>query len=655
MHQGGLPYRPGIDGLRALAVTAVVLYHLGWSGLPGGFLGVDVFFVISGYLITSLLADAADHRALSLRTFWVRRARRLLPALVALLVGVSVWTSVAAPDAVARLRADLPAGLGYLTNWWLVVRDESYFEVFGRPPLLRHLWSLAVEEQFYVVFPLLAAPLLRRGVRRTRLIVGALAVAAGSTLLMAAMWSPGTDPSRVWYGTDTRAAALFVGVALALAWPAGRLRRTVPRSARRLLDGVGALGLVSLVALMVTLREDDAELYRGGFLAASVASALVIAVAAHPASNLGWLLGRRPLRWLGTRSYAVYLWHWPVIQLVSPLVLQVGVTLVLSELSWRFVEQPFRAGRAAAWWRTRAALPRLRALGAATVAAGVLAAMLAAAPDETRPELLAGMDLSTSTTLVAIPRPSTTSTSAGPTTTPSTAPAVAAPTTSAAPTTALPAPPPAPSTTPQGPVLAVGDSVMLAAQQALVDAGGGRVWVDAAVARQVSDGLDVLQQYRDNGTLASVSAVVVHLGTNGPLRAPELERLLEILAGVPRVVLVTVRVPRPWEGESNANVHAGVARSPAMRLADWYQVSAQPGMLGDDGVHPSPSGARAFATAILEQSADAPPPPSTTTTTTAPPPPPPESTTTTTAPPPTTTSPAPTTTTTTVAVVPAPD
>jgi len=633
MHQGGaLPHRPGVDGLRALAVVAVVLYHLGWSGLPAGFLGVDVFFVISGYLITSLLVTSADHGRLSLVDFWRRRIRRLVPALLALLAGVSVWVLLAAPDAAQRLRDDLPAGLGYLTNWWLIVRDQSYFEVFGRPPLLRHLWSLAVEEQFYVLFPLFAAPLLRAPRRRRALVVASLAIAGASTLLMGAMWSSTSDPSRVWYGTDTRAAPLFIGVALALTWPITALRSTVARSARRVLDGIGATSLVALAVLMATLHEDDAALYHGGFLVAAVASALVIAVAAHPASNLGWLLGLRPLRWLGTRSYAVYLWHWPVIQLVDPLVLQLGITVAASELSFRFVEQPVREGRLGEWWRRQPGLPRMRVAAGGGAVAVLLVALLSAAPAEERPELLVGIDLTTPTTLARIP--TTTSTTAASTTT-SSAPAVAPP------TTAAPAPPPA--TVPQTTVLAIGDSVMLAAHPAMVEVSQGRVWVDAAVARHVDDSLDVLQRYRENGSLASVSAVVLHLGTNGKVEPHHLDRLVSLVEGVPRVVLVNVRVPKPWEGEVNAALAGGATRTPAMRLADWYAVSGQPNMLGDDGVHPTRTGARAYATVILEQCADAPaptttttaapPPPSTTTTTTAPPPPPAETTTTTVGPP----------------------
>ena len=634
MHQGGaLPHRPGVDGLRALAVAAVVLYHLGWSGLPAGFLGVDVFFVVSGYLITSLLTESADRGELSLKRFWVRRARRLLPALLALLVGLSLGVLLGAHDAATRLRDDLPAGLGYLTNWWLVIRDQSYFEVFGRPPLLRHLWSLAVEEQFYVLFPLVVVPLLRRRTSRHRLALGALAVAGASTLLMGAMWSSTSDPSRVWYGTDTRAAPLFVGVALAFAWPITHLRDTVARSARRVLDGIGIVALLALVALMATLHEDDAALYHGGFLLAAVASALVVAVVAHPASDLGWLLGLRPLRWLGTRSYAVYLWHWPVIQLVDPLVLQLGVTLVLSELSFRFVEQPVRDGRFGAWWRSQPQLPRLRVVAGSGAVATLLVALLTAAPSESRPELLVGMDLSTATTLARIP--TTTSTTMAPTTTTST---TATPP-STAPTTVAPAQP-AP-TVPQATVLAIGDSVMLAAQHAIAELGAGHVWVDAAVGRQIDDGLDVLQRYREQGSLAAVSAVVIHLGTNGAFKPEQLDRLLALVEGVPRVVLINVRVPKPWEGESNATINAGSTRTPATRLADWYGISSDPNLLGDDGVHPTRTGARAYATAMLEQCADAapPPPPPTTTSTTAPPPattapPPPESTTTTAPPPP---------------------
>ena len=224
-----LGYQPGLDGLRAVAVVAVLLYHFGVSWLPGGFLGVEVFFVISGYLITSLLLAEwrADH-GIALGSFWARRARRLLPALFAMLAVVSAAALIFAPDAVPELRRGIPAALVYMTNWYEIVRKQSYFARFGRPPLLLHLWSLAVEEQFYLIWP----PLLLLGVRRTRgrrrpRVYAALGGAAASALAGYLLYHPGVDPSRVYYGTDTRASGLLLGAVLAMGWTPSRLVKTI--------------------------------------------------------------------------------------------------------------------------------------------------------------------------------------------------------------------------------------------------------------------------------------------------------------------------------------------------------------------------------------------------------------------------------------------
>src|ERR671913_1335333 len=217
-----LSYSPGLDGLRALAVMAVLLYHadLGW--IPGGFLGVEVFFVISGYLITALLlAEWRTEGSVDVKAFWMRRARRLLPALYVLLVATLAYAVVFLPGEVAGLRADVLAALGYVTNWYLVLGHESYFEAIGRPSLLKHLWSLAVEEQFYLLWPLVVAFPLSVGARRwrqRRVLIVALTGAAASAVLMAALYRPEVDPSRLYFGTDTRATGLLVGAALAFAW-----------------------------------------------------------------------------------------------------------------------------------------------------------------------------------------------------------------------------------------------------------------------------------------------------------------------------------------------------------------------------------------------------------------------------------------------------
>ncbi|MGH2686737.1 MAG: acyltransferase family protein, partial [Actinomycetota bacterium] len=608
--RAAVPHRPGIDGLRALAVAAVVAYHAEATWLPAGFLGVDVFFVISGYLICSLILAEHDQTGqVSLGAFWRRRARRLLPALFALLAGVTVAAIAVAPDAVSRLRGDVVAALAYVSNWWQIIGDQSYFDSFGRPPLLRHLWSLAVEEQFYLVFPVAMAVGLRVfGRHRGALVAAAVALGGASALLMAAMFSPADDPSRVYYGTDTRAVGLFAGVALAAVWPPGRLQETVRTSARVVLDGLGVLSVVALVALMGTLGDASPGLYRGGFAVTAVASAVAIAVAAHPASRFGQVLSREPFQWIGTRSYAIYLWHWPVFMVTRPdldmslrgvplLGLRLAATGLLAEASWRLVEQPVRSGAALRWWREAGGIVRARAvLGGAVTCLLVAGGLLVAAPPAP-PELLA--DGETAVVPVLPPEPSSTvPTSAPPTTVATTAttappttatiaPAVSPPTTKPAPTTA-PAPPPPP---PEGAVLAIGDSVMLSGRYALTAQSAGNVYIDARVARQADEGIDALQGYRDRGELARFSAVVIHLGTNGPLRNEHFARLAQLVEGVPRVVVVNVRVPRRWEGESNGTIGGSVPQHPAMRLADWYAASGEPGTLGSDGVHPTRRGA----------------------------------------------------------------
>ena len=609
-------YRPGIDGLRALAVTAVLLYHAGVEWLPGGFLGVDVFFVISGYLICSLLlSEHTRTGSVRLGDFWLRRARRLLPAVVALLVGTAIAALVGAPDAATRLRGDLVAALAYASNWWQVVGGESYFESMGRPPLLLHLWSLAVEEQFYLVFPVVVAVAFRVvGRRRRTLAAAALAVGGASALLMAAMYDPGGDPSRVWYGTDTRAVGLCLGVALAFVWSPWRLRYDIAPGARRVLDVVGGAALVALVVLMMQLDEFDPALYRGGFALTALVSCVVVAVAAHPATWLGCVLGLRPLRWLGLRSYAVYLWHWPVYQLLRPeldvglgwgttFALRLAITAALAELSWRLVEQPFRRGVVVPRWRTWPAATRARAATVAVAVGLVLVVGLASVQPPATPSLFASSTAAASAASGTFDPATGTTTTTSTTTTavpPTTAPAVA-PTPTAVPTTAAPPPPPPPQPGPlPAPVLMIGDSVMLAAKNALVRAVPS-VWIDAAVGRQVDEGLDALQAYRDAGNLAKFPAVVVHLGTNGPLGPNHFERLTQLLAGVPRVVVLDVRVPRRWESLSYDTIHAGVAAHPAqMRVVRWRDATADPALLRDDGVHPTAPGMDLYARLVTE-------------------------------------------------------
>jgi peptidoglycan/LPS O-acetylase OafA/YrhL/CubicO group peptidase (beta-lactamase class C family) len=357
-----LPYLPGLDGLRALAVVAVLLYH---ADLPvrGGFLGVESFFVLSGFLITALLlAEWRRNGRIDLATFWARRARRLLPALLLVLAATHALATVLLRGDTPTLRGDSLAALGYVMNWHLIFGGQSYFDPMVRPTLLQHLWSLAVEEQFYLFWPLLFAAGMRF-LRPRGLLLATLATAAASVALMAWLFQPGADPSRIYYGTDTRASALLIGVALALVWSPGGAPAAESRRAGRLLDLAGALALGGLIAASTWLYESHPLMYRGGFALVALGTALLIVAATHPRARLApALLGCGPLRWIGTRSYAVYLWHWPIFSVTRPhqdvpfggwplLALRLAIVLALAELSYRFVETPTRRGAIERAWR----------------------------------------------------------------------------------------------------------------------------------------------------------------------------------------------------------------------------------------------------------------------------------------------------------------
>jgi len=357
---------PGLDGLRAIAVLAVIAYHLDFGWAPGGLLGVGVFFTLSGYLITDLLLGTrAATGSLKLGEFWIRRARRLLPALFLMIAVVVAWVTLFERSFLSGLRSDVIAATFYVSNWWNIVREASYFARFGPPPPLEHLWSLAVEEQFYLIWPWL----LWLGLSLTRkrpVITGVtltgltLALSTASAIAMWVLYQPGIDPTRVYEGTDTRAFGLLLGAALAMVWPSRGLSASLATRWRVLLDGVGVAGLVVMALLIWRTSEYSPFLYHGGIVLLSVATAATVAALVHPASWLGVAVGWKPLRWLGVRSYGIYLWHWPIIVLTAPSLLaeaslslqalQVTATIVIAALSWRFFEEPIRRGAIGRLW-----------------------------------------------------------------------------------------------------------------------------------------------------------------------------------------------------------------------------------------------------------------------------------------------------------------
>ncbi len=610
-----LPYRPGLDGLRALAVAGVVLYHAGVSWMPGGFLGVDVFFVLSGYLITSLLlAERRREGSVGFKAFWLRRARRLLPAVLLVIFVCLLAASTIARDDLARTRGDALASLVYLTNWHLIAASHSYFNAFGRPSLLQHLWSLAVEEQFYLFWPLVLLGSLKLVGRRWTIVLIVL-LALASTVLMWSLYNPNQDPSRVYYGTDTRAATLLVGALLAFAWPLGGFRDEVSPRAARVLDGVGCVALLGVLAFFVRVQDYDPWLYRGGFLLIALCTAVLIAVVVHPASMLGRALGTRTLRWLGVRSYGIYLWHWPVMMLTRPgidvpwrgtfvILTQIALTVALAALSYRYVEMPVRAGaaqrRLRAWLDAHTPRERLRwtagSLSGCALVLGLMLGLPAPGSAVGSGQTATPAALVRAANLADVLRGEgggATGAGAGtgtgdPGGAPLSASALAGQDGDADVGATA-------GSLPSGPILALGDSVMLGCALVLEQRLGSRLRVDAIVGRQAADTIERIAEYRAEGALPQT--VIVQLGDNGPVWYANMQRLRTVLSGVQHVVIVNVRVARSWQNEVNSQLASYVSSWPQAVLANWYAHSSV-GLLVD-GVHPSVPGRSIYANVIV--------------------------------------------------------
>jgi peptidoglycan/LPS O-acetylase OafA/YrhL len=634
---GLLPYLAGLDGIRAVAVAGVLAYHGGAAAYRGGFLGVEVFFVLSGYLITALLLGEWDrNERIALGPFWIRRARRLLPALFAFLAGTTLLAALVASDALAKIREGFLSAVFYVANWGTIARGESYGDAFDRPSFLAHLWSLAVEEQFYLLWPLLLAAGLRYLGRRWTL----RAVVAGWALSTAWMWwlanglADFADPSRIYLGTDTRAAGLLMGAAVAFLWRPWTAVGAEPRwrSLRNRMDLLGLAGVLGILFLFRTAEFSAtptpgqvAWLYPWGFVATGVATLAVVVAVTTPGSRAGRVLGNRAFRAVGVRSYAIYLWHFPVFAVTRPRVdvtiegftlwvVRLGSTAVLTELSYRLVERPVREKRFLAGLAAlRTAPPRRLAAQAAGALVGVLLVVgglqaIAIDHDETVDAVAAP---ATSSSVPAPGGSASTSapTETGGTTTPTAGGSSSTGSTEATASTLQPgvsevevpatSVAEALSVTPTYPpgVTFIGDSVLLGASPelqarmptAVVDAHQGRQWWEAAAD---------LRTMAAEGRLTS--HVVLHLGNNGTLTDELFDEVMAALAGVERVSVLTVRVPREWEGTVNDAIWRADARYPNVDVIDWRSLSdGHPEYFGSDGVHVGSTGRVAYADFVL--------------------------------------------------------
>jgi peptidoglycan/LPS O-acetylase OafA/YrhL len=533
-----------------------------------------------------------------------------------MLLAVATYTLLFVPDAVSKLKGQFVAAIFYVTNWYLIVQKISYFEQFGRPSPLTHLWSLAVEEQFYLVWPIVFLLLLKHFRDRVnQLALTILGGALASSLLMAVLYNAGSDPSRVYFGTDTRASGLLVGAALAVVWRPWESRRR-PHANRGLLADLGgytALGFV--LFFCVVCSETGPFLYRGGFLVVSLMSGLLIACCVSISNRLLHQgLGARPFVWVGQRSYGIYLWHWPIFVMTRPgvdvpfrgvtdLGFRLLLTGVAASLSYRYVEMPIRHGALGRWWAVYKASEgdRRRDLGRqagalacvmAVFVGGVGVAVARHAPVESELQRTldaAGKDPSSQagsqhgpTTTASTPVATTTLAAA------TSIPGARSPTSAAAPTTLVPFAAHAP--------FAVGDSVMLGAYKALQQAIPG-IRVDAKVGRQWSAGQQLLSVLKANGQLGDT--VIIHLGNNGVLNSTEFASMMKVLASVPHVVILDIRVDQAYQDNVNTLLRTNAAKYPNVRLLDWYAYSTgHGGWFYDDGTHLRPTGAAAYASYI---------------------------------------------------------
>ena len=599
---------PGLDGLRGIAVLAVIIYHADVSLLVGGFLGVDVFFVLSGFLITSLLIDELTRtNTVDRARFYLRRIRRLMPALFLVLFFSVLVSGLFVLDAAYHVRRDLPWAITFVLNWSYLFFEQSYFVNISRPPLLQHLWSLSIEEQFYVIWPIMLIGLYKVKIGnitpRAKIFIASAVLAIASTAWMIQLsvsngFPIPNDPSRVYFGTDTHAMGLLVGCATAALWRSERLNEKLTPDRTTAMNALGLLSLGGLAYFFVFVSELNEFLYRGGFLVLSILTAILVVVAAHPGLKFGSRLGNPVLKWFGDRSYGIYLWHWPIfvlmrsgidIQWSDPVAfaVKIAIVLVISDLSYRFVEMPIRQGaigsRLTIWRAAGVPRPQARTLMTTAVTVVVLSASLVGiyrvpVPDAGNLTGIGGIT-AIDEDPVAVVKPAVE---------PNSDPLISAQQAAEVRNEIQAKIPP----------VIFGDSVVLGARESL-KAVIGKISIDAAVSRQPEEIAERIRARRDERRLGP--DVVIHMGTNGIVQEEDLKPILEELRDRNRVVVVNVRVPRVWMKPTNEMIASLVGQYPNVRLADWNAVSkGKKGYFAPDGVHLTKKGAKVFGTLVNE-------------------------------------------------------
>jgi len=558
---------PGLDGLRALAVLSVIAYHLNLPFTTGGFLGVTVFFVLSGYLITSLLVWEYDTTAsIDLKHFWIRRAKRLLPAMFLLLAILNLLIPLIRPELITTLRNDSIAGIFYYSNWHYIFQHVSYFESFGTTSLLTHFWSLAIEEQFYIVWAIVFFLCFVTFKKQEKVLKWTMIATVLSILVMIILYKPSLDPSRVYYGTDTRLFSLLIGASFALILPSHQLSLTSDKKRKWTFEIIGIAGLLVYFIMMVSTNQYQPFIYRGGMVLVSITTALLVLSIALPSSTLlHTALSFQPLKWIGKRSYGIYLWHYPVITLFNSKVNTVephywkalgefSLILVLASLSYTYVEQPIRKGVFP--------FPKKQSFTAiAAVCVALVAVNIFVSPPKQTAELAKNQIV--------------------------TKEALAESKQKAVPTEAD-------SKTPS--ITAIGDSVLINPIPYLKDHYPSMV-IDAKVGRQMWHVNDIVTQLKEKKQLGDI--VLIELGTNGAFSENNLTDALDSIGKNRKVFLVNTPVPKPWGPIVNKTLKNVAKKYSNVSILDWQTKSANHAdYFISDGVHLKPKGAEAFANMI---------------------------------------------------------
>lgn len=645
--QGGRSrYLPALDGIRALAVVAVVLYHLNFTWIQGGLLGVTMFFVISGYIITRLLLNEFEQSGrIDLKSFWIRRTRRLLPAIGVLMVVTIVLCTFFNHVMLTKMRPDILPSLFFVNNWWQIAQNVSYFDALGDPSPLTHFWSLAIEEQFYLIWPPLLLGLLSMHVKKPTVRRIVLGLAAVSALAMTLLYNPAVDPSRIYYGTDTRVFSLLLGVWLAFIPPrdmsparlahalgldllankvkaaaekenalkdagatvanaagdatmAESLTDTPARGTIALtsVDLVGVAGLVGLLALFTMSNGYSAFQYRGGMLLCSVFTMMLIAACVQDDGLLVRLFSLKPFIWIGKRSYSIYLWHYPLLLLMNPVAdirqtpwwmtaIQLAVVLAVAECSYRFIETPFRRGALGAFFRhVRQSEEPLQIIQKHAIPFGIASATLLLA--------LGGLVFVPDTSALSEKGAALLEGNAGNESQQPSATADAATDGGEVETDKNGFP------TGAYDVLMIGDSVSLRTipnfEQTFPHG-----HIDAAKNRQFTTGVDLASQYIAGNQAGKI--VVIALGTNGLVTDENIDQMMSLLGDKRVVVFITTRSPQPWVGPTNEAITRAAERYPNVRIIDWYGYSEGRNDLFDgDGTHLSSDGAAQFIQLVYD-------------------------------------------------------